>query len=212
MELLLDNGADVNMTDNEGQTPLDVAMQDRCLSAVEYLREHGARNNNFRPNIALAAYYYDIAKVKELLDAGGDINSTDNGGWTALHFAVAKGNKELTEFLIGNGADIDARESGHAIAPFHSAVTHGHKDTANLLLAKGANIDTSNINRTTALHIVARSYDKTMAKWLLEKGCSVNLMNRDGKTALDFAVTEEMRKILLSHGARTGEELREESK
>jgi len=31
--------------------------------------------------------------------------------WTALHWAAAKGNRRLVEYLIDNGADINAKTS-----------------------------------------------------------------------------------------------------
>jgi len=49
----------------------------------------------------------NIEAVKQALAAGVDVNAKDEGGWTPLY--VAK-NKEFTELLIENGANVNAKD------------------------------------------------------------------------------------------------------
>ena len=58
-----------------------------------------------------------------------------------------------------------------------------------------------------------------MAKYLLEKGADPNIKGGDDRmTVLDmdkianFAISDEIKKLLRSHGAKTSKELREEDK
>ena len=50
----------------------------------------------------------NISGVLELLDNGEDVNGTDAGGTTALHYAVASDNASITQILLSHGADLNA--------------------------------------------------------------------------------------------------------
>jgi ankyrin repeat protein len=63
----------------------------------------GAGNaNRFMPNGWLPSVKY---LVEEL---GFDVNARDNGGFTPLHFAAARGDHELILYLVEKGADVTA--------------------------------------------------------------------------------------------------------
>jgi ankyrin repeat protein len=85
---------------------------------AELLLAHGAdiearnRHKVFGPgNRPLhAAVYMDRPEVVEaLIEAGAEVSSTDDAGWTPLHLAVANGRLELTRRLLESGAQVDAR-------------------------------------------------------------------------------------------------------
>ena len=42
------------------------------------------------------------------MDYGADVNATDNFKWTPLHHACHTGQKDVVEFLLQNGANLDA--------------------------------------------------------------------------------------------------------
>jgi ankyrin repeat protein len=46
VKLLLDKGAKVNLTNNDGQTPLDWAIQTKKNKIAELLKKHGAKRGN----------------------------------------------------------------------------------------------------------------------------------------------------------------------
>ena len=50
------------------------------------------------------------AAVRVLLEAGADINATNEADFTALHGAAYRGLNEVIEYLVSEGADIDARD------------------------------------------------------------------------------------------------------
>ena len=57
----------------------------------------------------------NVAKVKEAINAGCDVNAASEGGYTALHAAAENGHVEIARILIESGADQTAKlESGEA--------------------------------------------------------------------------------------------------
>ena len=82
-----------------------------------------------------------------MLEAGADINATNEADFSALHGASFRGLNEVVEFLVAKGADINARDFRGRTA---YRLAQGSKqsfqfqtwpDTAELLERLGANTD-----------------------------------------------------------------------
>jgi ankyrin repeat protein len=64
--------------------------------------------------------------------------------WTPLQEAAYRGSKDIVEFLLAKGAEINASFPGDGPAawtPLHCAAVQGHGDIVDLLLAAGARTD-----------------------------------------------------------------------
>jgi ankyrin repeat protein len=48
--------------------------------------------------------------VKILVEAGADVNATNEADFTALHGAAFRGLNEVVEYLVAHGANINARD------------------------------------------------------------------------------------------------------
>jgi serine/threonine protein kinase len=115
VELLIKYGADVNAKNDNGATPLFIAVDRGNLDIVELLIQNGAEIN-VRDNSGQTPLFYatergheDIVKeniAKLLIECGALINIKDNYGKTPLSIAAFRQDKKLVQLLINKGADL----------------------------------------------------------------------------------------------------------
>ena len=86
------------------------------------------------PDISIhdAAAKGDIEAVKQLVDAGTDVNAKDEDENTPLHRAAYYGHKEIVVLLIAKGADVNVKNDVG-----YTPLDWNHPDTANLLRKHG---------------------------------------------------------------------------
>lgn len=112
--LLLNNRADVNLFDNDGESALTRASFFGKRAIVQLLVSRGA-NVNHRTNsgssaITLSGFNNDVDLIKILIKGGANINDSDKIKTTALMIATAWDNFEVCTFLVSNGADLMATD------------------------------------------------------------------------------------------------------
>ncbi|MHC4371510.1 MAG: ankyrin repeat domain-containing protein [Planctomycetota bacterium] len=163
VKLLISEGADVNVKNNEGLTPLHYAARKGHKEIIELYNRTAAEfamQSNHREIVQLlvskgadisplhfALYMKDEAKARSLIEGGADVNRRTPYGSTPLYRAVLAGFKNIVELLIAKGADVNAKDNWNW-TPLHSAV-YGHKDIVELLVAEGANVNARDgANRT----------------------------------------------------------------
>lgn len=226
IKLLIENGADVNQTNEHKSTPLHYAVE---------LKNKGTEI------------------IKLLIDKGADVNAKDSAGNTPLHCAVSN-SLENTKILIDNGADVNAK-SRNGETPLNTARDYKDglyttntesiftaKKTLSLLetiqksqieaseklidasmngdfdkvkecLKNGANIDYINDKAyikefiPTPLITAIKYGNNDIAKYLIEQGANVNIYSQriDGKSPLMIATkcgNLKLVKLLIDNGAR----------
>lgn len=109
-DYLLAHGADANVPDKNGFTPLHIA-----------------------------ATVDNVEAAKALFGAGIDLNQRNgkDRGKTALHYAAINGSLGVAEFLIASSVDIDIRCSVKA-TPLSWAAYTGSLETVKFFISKGA--------------------------------------------------------------------------
>ena len=110
MRWMLENGADVEVEDVEGQRPIHYAVSDGPVELVELLIQHGANIdaadiNGNRP-LHYAARYGLIDVVPLLIKHGAKMNVQNIVGKTPLHIAVKCKQSDVILFLLKEGADV----------------------------------------------------------------------------------------------------------
>lgn len=103
VQLLVENGADVNAMDNSGVTPLFWAAGAGMIDTVKFLIEKGA-----------------------------DVNARAEGGVTPLFVAAEEGMIETVKILIENGSNINVK-ADNGKTPLSVAVKSKHFDCAEII-------------------------------------------------------------------------------
>jgi len=139
-----------------------------------------------------------------------DIQKKYQGRITLLHVAVIYNNKDLAEFFISRGIDVDSR-AARGFTPFHLACcnafcnpnpslnspefTEPAKEIAEYLLSEGADIN-AKMEDKTLLHFGVYDGKPEMIKFLLEHGADQAIKDGEGKTPLEMAEEMELGEII----------------
>jgi hypothetical protein len=173
IRFLLNAGADVNKTDNFGNTPLYEASCKGHKAIVELLLQRGANVNqadcNFRTPLYWAVCNGHKIIVKLLLNATkADVNKPDCYGYTLLNSACSKGNKEIVELLVNAGADVNKADDSYT--PLNFASYCGYKEIVELLLQRGADVNKRDKHGKTPLWWAASEGYKEIVELLAKFG------------------------------------------
>ena len=139
VRMLLDAGADPNMKNSKGCTPLFMSASEGHLGITKLLLQRGAQPNianrsGFTP-LHQAACYGDIDVAKELFEKGADPNVTSLFGSTPLHFTVSyctQGKKEMVRLLLDYDADVNIADD-EGKTPKCYAAEKGLQEIVNIL-------------------------------------------------------------------------------
>lgn len=208
VKLLLANKADVNATNETGQTPLFFAATSGHVEIVDLLLQRGADPNikGFcGPPLCGAMMFRrsdTLAMAKTLVAHGARVDLADGEGRTPLHEAVRSGLTDTAAFLIEQGADVNAK-SAAGETPLHAAVYYS--DLAELLLAKKADPNVRNKDGQTPLYAAIHAHRGWGVGLLVNTyKADVNLGDNRGTTPLGEAASRglpEVVEILLNNGA-----------
>ncbi len=165
VEILLENGADVDFMDDIGWTALNWAI-----------------------SYTLASIVRRTEAVKILLRAGADVN-IDMKESRVLNSAVCMGDAEIVKILLEAGADINFVDGCFKTALMRAA-RGGDKEIVEILLDNGADVNLSGKYGDTALMEAANSGNGEVVKALLERGAEVNAVGQHGCTAIMSAAIE----------------------
>jgi ankyrin repeat protein len=135
VERLIEQGIDVNKTDEYGETALHLAAKNGHTGLVQWMiEEKGAAVNQSDTNARTALHYAAEMGHKDILGlllpkmTPDAINQADAYGKTALHLAAEKGHKDLVDLLVNQGAAVNQANNISGETALHYAAQMGHKD------------------------------------------------------------------------------------
>lgn len=199
VEVLLKHQSDLMEQDEKNKnTTLMYAIAKGFFDIAEVLIRHGARteySEEEKPCVPLhiACVSGNVEAVNFLLSKNVNIDIKDENKTTSLHYAVRKGHEQVVELLLEHGADFTARNNHDSV--LHAAVSSGNIKIAKLILKKIRSnhdfqkyIDLKDTEGDTPLMWAAEKGLVDMTKLLLNNGAAVDLKNKIGMTALDWAI------------------------
>ncbi len=141
VKVLIEKGADVNKLNDNGASPLILAVQQSNLVIAELLLKAGAKTdcadvNGVMP-LHIAANNGEQFIGKALISAGANINEKTAEGETPLILAAMNGKNDFTAMLIEGGADVNAVDNAQHSALYYASEA-GFTEIVEQLLMAGA--------------------------------------------------------------------------
>lgn len=193
VKALLDQGANANDADKEGQTALSYAAKAKGgAQIIPLLLAKGVpmeRQDAYgRTALIFAANEYLPANIRLLLRAGADVNARDAFGETAL--LVAAHDLPTLRILLQHGANPNLADKNGETPMIKAISANNALAILSFLVAHGAKINAQNQAGQTALMVAAGDQDTAIMTRLLALGADPNIKDKEGATALFYAATD----------------------
>ena len=149
MTSLVEHGANLDIQDKDGCTPLMRASENNHVEMAAFLVEHGA-----------------------------NIDLQDKDGHTPLMKVCKTGHADIVAYLIEHGATKDFQDRC-GCTPLMIASNYSHMEIVSFLVEQGANLDVQDNNGNTALHYAILGNSSVAVHSLLSFGaCQLYNSNR----------------------------------
>ena len=196
--LLLDKGANVNLTNKKLYTPLQVASRTGNAVILELLFRYGADPNlELEPNqgfegngiitaLQEAAFNGSESTIRFLVEKGANLILDRNNSRfkSALHAASFSGQLDNVKLLIELGSDVNSH-GGYYGTSLQAASFQGHTEVIKVLLDAGADVNASDKGHCGTALMAAVNHDNddklATVQLLLERGANPSL-----KGSLDY--------------------------
>ena len=192
VKALVNQGADVDLKDAQGNTALFTATENSARGNVEVLLDAGAdinieNNQGETPwDIAQQRGDEEIIRLYQAVDTRGDYTPTQEWSqWSEdwwENVAV-----EDVQKLLDAGHDVNAAND-FGETPLHWAAYYSPAEVVELLLQHGADVNARTNYGATPLHWAAGHSTAEVVELLLQHGADVNARANGGATPLDVVL------------------------
>lgn len=209
---LIKKGANINIQNKDGQTPLMYSIIRCSPDLTKLLIEKGANINIQNKQgqtplmFSIARDYPDLTKL--LIEKGAQLDLQDDDyGKTALLVAIdwlgfTEDILKTAKYLIEHGTNLELRDKNGKTALMNTIargyLEHDYLELAQYLIDKGARLDIKDNNDSTLLHAAIRTGNSSdeklneeqlnLIRYFIDKGLDVNAKDKDGQTPLFYAV------------------------
>lgn len=218
MTLLISRGANLNIQNRDGTTPLMYATTSKNTETMKLLLDAGAdatlrhrsgqtalnmaRDLQFADGVTLLEGRMPVSEPVVPVPPGPDSSNKE------LLLAALRGQLDKVKELLAAGADVNYWDQETYMTALMYATSREHLDVVNELISNAADLTMTDMNGATALHIAA-SYGhvnilRTIIDALLEEHEGLNTQDGHGRTALHQAAEGGMVNsvtLLLQRGA-----------
>ncbi len=212
---LLAAGADPNVTDAKGKSPLMWTMGWHGFSfdrMRDYLLLKGAKITTVTKDgwteLTFATNRGNLYGMQELIGLGLDPKARTNNG-TPLEIAFNNGDQRAIDLLRANGVIDPLPVRNDPVWNLHNATKRGDLATVQKLLQAGLKIDVSDDKGNSPLMNAIAGRQLEVADWLIQQGADINYVNpKSGWTPLFISIIwnyyemTQFRKKILQAGAK----------
>lgn len=170
---------------------LEIEKQKKLGELYEYI--YGRWDDIFK-----RVQHGDIETVKVMINQGYNVNAKykediDKPTGTfddisLLSQASLYGQKEICEFLIAKGADVNISDGEEKTTPLMYSVMKNQVDVCELLIKNGANVNAKDAYKNTALMEACDKGLSEICEILIKNGADLNAKDEEGKTSLLRAI------------------------
>lgn len=193
VEVLLENGADANIVDGWGESPLMYAAWKNNLPFVRSLIAHGADASYRKPADGRSALFNamhnkNLSMVEFLVSHGADPKIKDSDGRNLL-MRAADSFLEGVKYCVNKGIGINDR-SKRGITAIHCAAGNDSDEASAILrflIEMGGEVSARDDSGGTPLMEAARAAAPGAINILINSGANVKDRDNTGSTALHYA-------------------------
>ena len=196
--LLLSRGANPNIQNRDGTTPLMFATTSENIETMKLLLDAGAdanlRHNSgqtalnmardipFADGVTLLEGRMQVSEPVVPVPPGPDSSNKE------LLLAARRGELDKVKELLDGGADVNYWDSETYMTPLMNAAVGEHLDIVNELIANGADLTMTDRNGATTLHLAASYGHIDILRTIIDAlGQDLNAQDGYGRTALHKA-------------------------
>jgi ankyrin repeat protein len=220
VKMLLENGADISATDNDGNNALMHALNRKSYQSYQIIMQlltNIIDNNkmniinmqNKAGNTALmfAIENFQNAIAEMLVDHDVNINVQNKAGNNALILAMFYKNKFIVKMLLDRGADITETDNDGDTA-FMIAIQMKDMYIDERIIPDDATINMQNKSLNTALMLATRYNRNDIADILIHRGADIKIQNREGNTVLHLATMNNNEHVITTLNEHNPEKLK----
>lgn len=200
IKYLLEKGADLNVTNNYGETPLHSAAKNDAVQAIRYLLANNAsrlaadnKGNIPLQSAVLASKYLAAKEFVQSAASVLELDSQNLKGETALYQAARNNDERLIALLVQGGAHTEIQDAD-GLTPMAVAARRGNVEAIAELAKARASVETRNAEGSTPLYLATQAESPKAVRVLLDMGADPHARNSKAGTPF-LAALEKQREV-----------------